>query len=55
MWTLADLDPLEPRHLHVQQLCRARMGDREGVGVLEQLVLGPHAPSGFRSILDPAP
>ena len=54
-WTLADLDPMDPRHLHVQQLCRARMGQRTGVGVLEQLVIGPHAPSGFRSILDPAP
>ena len=53
-WTLADLDPLDPRHLHVQQLCRARMEGREGVGVLEQLVIGPHAPSGFRSILDGA-
>ena len=55
VWTLADLDPMDPRHLHVQALCRARMGERTGVGVLEQLVLGPHAPSGYRSILDPAP
>jgi hypothetical protein len=54
VWTLAELDPLDPRHLHVQQLVRARMGDRTGLGVLEQLVIGPHAPSGFRSILDPA-
>ncbi len=53
-WALADCDPLDPRHLHVQQVCRARMGDREGVGILEQIALGPHAPSGFRSILDPA-
>jgi hypothetical protein len=53
-WTLADLDPMDPRHLHVQQLCRARAGGREGLGVLEQLVIGPHAPSGFRSLLDPA-
>lgn len=53
-WRLADLDPMDPRHLHVQQLCRARLGARTGVGVLEQLVIGPHAPSGFRSILDPA-
>jgi hypothetical protein len=45
---------MDPRHVHVQQLCRARMDGREGVGVLEQLVLGPHAPSGFQSILDPA-
>jgi hypothetical protein len=54
VWTLADLDPMDPRHLHVQQLCRARMGERTGIGVLEQLVIGPHAPSGFRAILDPA-
>jgi len=53
-WRLADLDPMEPRHLHVQQLCRARLGGREGLGVLEQLVIGAHAPSGFESILDPA-
>ncbi len=54
VWKLADLAPLDPRHLHVQQLCRARMGDRRGLGVLEQLVIGPHAPSGFQSLLDPA-
>jgi hypothetical protein len=54
-WRSADIDPLEPRHLHVQQLCRARLGDRQGLGVLEQLVLGPHAPSGFTALLDGAP
>lgn len=56
VWTLADLDPLDPRHLHVQAVCRARRNDgREGIGVLEQLVIGPHAPSGFQSIIDGAP
>jgi hypothetical protein len=54
-WTVAELDPMDPRHLHVQQVCRARMGERSGIGVLEQMVIGPHAPSGFTSILDPAP
>jgi hypothetical protein len=57
-WTLAELSPMAPQHLHVQALCRATLtGDgrtREGVGVLEQLVIGPHGPSGFREILDPA-
>ncbi|UCE84657.1 MAG: hypothetical protein JSU66_09825 [Deltaproteobacteria bacterium] len=53
-WSLAELDPMDLRHIHVQQLCRARMGAREGMGVLEQLVIGPHAPSGFRGLLDPA-
>ena len=51
---LAKLDPLDPRHVHVQQLVRAKMGEREGIGVLEQLILGPHARSGFTGILDGA-
>jgi hypothetical protein len=51
----ADLPPLDPRYLHVQALCRARMGGRLGLGVLEQLAIGPHAPSGFQSLLDGAP
>jgi hypothetical protein len=53
-WNLADCAPLDPRYLHVQTLCRARRGAREGVGILEQLVIGPHAPSGFASLLDGA-
>lgn len=59
-WDLAALDPMAPQHLHVQALCRARLRGlpdgrmREGMGVLEQLVIGPHAPSGFESLLDPA-
>jgi hypothetical protein len=51
---LGDLSPLDPRHLHVQQLCRARWGSRQGIGLLEQLAIGPHAPSGFRSLFDGA-
>ena len=27
---------------------------RRGKGVLEQLVVGPHAPSGFTGVFDPA-
>jgi hypothetical protein len=53
-WALADCNPLDPRFLHVQQLCRARLGVREGIGVLEQLAIGPHAPSGLRGLLDGA-
>jgi hypothetical protein len=53
-WVLADCAPLDPRFLHVQQLCRARMGDRDGIGILEQLVIGPHAPSHFTGLLDGA-
>jgi hypothetical protein len=53
-WRLDACAPLDPRYLHVQALCRARMGTRVGVGILEQLVIGPHAPSGFAGILDGA-
>jgi hypothetical protein len=51
---LAALAPLDPRAIHVQQLCRARLGPHQGSGVLEQLVIGPHAPSGLTGILDGA-
>ncbi|MBK9178091.1 MAG: hypothetical protein IPM45_00725 [Acidimicrobiales bacterium] len=54
-WVLAELDPLAPQHVHVQQLCRARWRGRDGVGVLEQLVIGPHEASGFGSLFDGAP
>ena len=47
-----------PGNLHIQALAHATLEDGgrmfEGVGVLEQLLIGPHAPSGFTSILDPA-
>lgn len=54
-WRLDDCKPLDPRFLHVQQLCRAHMGDRSGWGVFEQLAIGPHVPSGLRGLLGPAP
>lgn len=53
-WRLDDLDLLAPHHLHVQSLVRVRVGDEVGTGVLEQLVIGPHAPSGFADLLDGA-
>jgi len=42
-----ELDNVEFRNIHVQQVMRATWGDRTGLGVLEQLAIGPHAPSGF--------
>jgi hypothetical protein len=54
-WTLAEVDPAVPLHLHVQAVCEAKLGARTGIGVLEQLVIGPHQPSGFRELLDLAP
>ncbi|MDY7103764.1 MAG: hypothetical protein S0880_21485 [Actinomycetota bacterium] len=53
-WKLDELDPTELHHLHVQALCTARWGDRVGTGVLEQLAIGPHAPSGFAGLNDGA-
>jgi hypothetical protein len=56
---LADADDNIPGNLHIQALARATLEDHgrtlEGFGVLEQFIMGPHAPSGLTSILDPAP
>lgn len=53
-WKLADLDEMALENQHIQQVMRARSGDAEGVGVLEQIHLGPHARYGFKDFLDPA-
>lgn len=57
---ISELDPRLPHHLHVQALSEVVYQDpagreRRGRGVLEQLALGPHAPSGFAGLMDPAP
>ncbi|MGQ0826612.1 MAG: hypothetical protein ACT4OX_16560 [Actinomycetota bacterium] len=51
---VAELDNLEPWNIHVQQVMRARWGDRDGLGVLEQLAFGEHRPSGLTGFLDGA-
>ncbi len=48
------IDLLQPHHVHVQQVVRATDGAHTGTGVLEQIVLGPHAPSGLTGALDGA-
>jgi hypothetical protein len=53
-WKLADLDPLALQHNHIQQVVRARCGELEGMGVLEQIAMGPHTPSGLTGFLDGA-
>jgi hypothetical protein len=45
---------LAPQNIHVQQVVRASDGPRQGVGVLEQIVIGPYAPAGFTDFLDGA-
>ncbi len=56
----AEVSPNDPRDLHVQSPCSAVLwlpdGTRHaGRGMVEQMLLGPHAPSGFASFLDAAP
>jgi hypothetical protein len=57
-FTLSEMDVTLPHHLHIQALSTVRRsgprGERVGRGVLEQLVLGPHGPSGFAGMLDMA-
>ena len=48
------LDPLRPENNHNQQVVRASDGERTGIGVLEQLVIGPYAPAGFTGWQDGA-
>ena len=56
-YALADVD--DAKTLHIQAISDVSMsgdlGAREGRGVLEQLIIGPHAPSGFSQLMDMAP
>ena len=49
-------DPHDPPFLHIQAICDFEMVDgdisHKGIGVLEQLMFGPHSPSGFEGLLD---
>jgi hypothetical protein len=53
-WDPHTLPLLAPENLHVQQVVRATDGRHHGVGVLEQLVVGPYQPAGFEGLLDGA-
>ena len=50
--SVAQRDQTEPANLHVQTVVEARMGPRSGIGVLEQLAIGPHDPTGLTGLLD---
>jgi hypothetical protein len=53
-----DLDPLLFPNLHIQQIAQARHEggavSSDGIGIVEQLVFGPHGPSGFAALNDGA-
>lgn len=58
--TLSQVDQTQMGFLHIQAISEVTYDSGRGEkavgrGVLEQLVMGPHAPSGFKSILDMAP
>jgi len=53
-WTLSEVDPEDYAMIHTHHVVKARMGAIEGVGVLETVVFGRHAPSGFEDLFDGA-
>ncbi len=55
---LSEITSFHPPHLHIQAFVTATLtspdgSKRDGCGVLEQLIIGPHPPSGFKDVLDP--
>lgn len=54
----ADCDPLLLPHLHIQHVATARHdgagAGSDGIGIVEQLVIGAHEPSGFKALNDGA-
>jgi len=51
---LSATDPLEYSNVHVQHVVRATSPQRQGLGVVEQLMIGPYAPCGLKDLLDGA-
>ncbi len=52
---LTSLDPLQPENLHVQAICQADADSGEqGIGIFEQLILGPYGPFDLTEYLDGA-
>ncbi len=54
-WKLDEVEPDEYCTIHVHHVVRAKMGNHEGIGILETIVFGRHAPSGFEDLFDGAP
>jgi hypothetical protein len=50
----ATLDMLQVPNFHTQQVVHVDDGSRRGIGVLEQVALGPYAPAGFTGMTDGA-
>lgn len=53
-WNLDEINPLDYQFIHAHQVVRATMGDKVGMGTLETIAIGRHAPSGFKDYFDGA-
>jgi len=57
-WDLPVTDVLAPDKVHVQAVVKATtsggLGDHEGIGILEQLAIGRHTPTGLEGLFDGA-
>jgi hypothetical protein len=52
-WKLDEVDEQAFGNQHIQALVRAERDDgAQGLGILEQLIFGPHQPSGFQDWFD---
>jgi hypothetical protein len=58
-FTLGEVNENDPRFQHIQAFVSAKLSgpgiEREGAGVLEQLVVGEYRPHGLTGVFDPAP
>jgi len=54
-WRCDEVDPHALENQHIQSVVTAKRGDLSGVGVAEQIMLGPHTRYGFKEFLDFAP
>jgi hypothetical protein len=52
-WKLGAVDPMARHNLHIQNMCRVTLDGRAGWGILEQIAIGPHHPTGLTGVLDP--
>ncbi|MEZ4290777.1 MAG: hypothetical protein R3E53_09705, partial [Myxococcota bacterium] len=57
-WKIEDCANMELPNQHIQSVVRARLaspsGEQQGVGVMEQIHIGPSRRYGFKEFLDPA-
>lgn len=53
-WKCDDQDPISHENMHIQQVIKARCGDKTGIGVLEQIHIGPYKPYDLNGWFDGA-